>query len=211
VTGPRDPGPETGGLWPVGSDFEGGVRGALFGRRVIFVSGRLDAETSSRAAMELMTLDAAGDAAVHLQLECRDGDLEAALSLMDVIELAGVPVRTTALGMVGGAAVGVLAVSSHRMAAPHARFMLCEAEASFAGQARDLERWAAHTLERNRLFCSRLATAVGQAAERVEADLEAGRFLGAQEAVDYGLIDEVVTPDARLYHLPGRPMGFGPR
>ncbi|HMD44820.1 MAG TPA: ATP-dependent Clp protease proteolytic subunit [Acidimicrobiales bacterium] len=187
------------------------MRARLFDRRVVFVAGRLEAGVAAQAAMEIMTLDGTGDGAISLQLECRDGDLEAALSLMDVVELAGVPVHTTALGLVAGPPVGVVAVSARRLATPNARFGLFEARTAYAGQARDLERWAEHTLERNRLFCARLAAAVGQAPERVEADVERGTYLSAEEARDYGLIDEIVGPLGRITALPGPPMGFGPR
>jgi ATP-dependent Clp protease protease subunit len=156
-----------------------------------------------------MTLDALGDEPIGLQIDCADGELEAALSLMDVIDLVGVPVHATARGLVGGPAVGVLAVSTHRVATPHASFRLCEPESRFAGSAQDLARWADHSLERSALFCRRLAEAVHQAAEHVEADLSAGRFLSADEALSYGLIDEISR--ARRGEPPPRPIGFAPR
>jgi ATP-dependent protease ClpP protease subunit len=47
--------------------------------------------------------------------------------------------------------------------------------------------------------------------ERVLEDAARGRFLSAREAIDYGLADQVATPDARIYRLPGRRIGFGPQ
>jgi len=159
--------------------------------------------------MEVMTLDASGDDAIDLQLESSDGELDAALALMDVIELAGVPVRVTALGLVGGPAVGVLAVGAHRMAMPHTRFRLAESSSSFTGHARDVQGWAEHVSARADVFCARLAAAVGQPAERVEADLAVTRFLDAHQAKRYGLVDEILSAGSRVVHLPPRPMGFG--
>ncbi len=185
------------------------VRDRLFDQRVVFVSGTLDGPVSSQAAMELMTLDASGDEPIQLQIECSDGDVDSALCLMDVIELAGVPVRATALGLVGGPAVGVLAVAHHRAATLHSRLALFEPSASFSGPGRDVESWAEHRLVRWQLFCERVAVAVKREYESVAADFGAGRFLGAQEALDYGLLDEISRPDARLVSLRGRPMGFG--
>jgi len=182
----------------------------MFDRRVVFVSGTLDDATAGQVAMELMTLDAAGDDPIHLQLDSPDGSVDAALSLMDVVDLAGVPVHGTCTGLVGGPAVGVLAVCSHRMATPHGRIRLAEPAASFAGSARDLERWADHQRDRTAVFCRRLADAVGRTVDVVADDLRAGRFLSADEAVGYGLVDEVCRPDAEIHRLPGRPVGFRP-
>jgi ATP-dependent Clp protease protease subunit len=192
-----------------GSNWADGIRASLFDRRVVLLSRRLDAETTNRVAAELMTLDALGDEPIELQIDCAEGELEAALSLMDVIDLVGVPVHATARGLVGGPAVGVLAVSAHRQATQHASFRLYEPKASFTGNAQDLAHWADHSLERSRLFCRRLAAAVHRAEEHVEADVAAGRFLSAEEALAYGLIDEIFA--ARRGEPPGRPIGFAPR
>jgi ATP-dependent Clp protease protease subunit len=200
------------GRLPVGSDganWTDAIRASLFDRRVVLLSRRLDAETTNRVAAELMTLDALGDEPIELQIDCAEGELEAALSLMDVIDLVGVPVRATARGLVGGPAVGVLAVSAHRQATQHASFRLSEPKASFSGNAVDLAQWADHSLERSRLFCHRLAAAVHRPEEHVEADVAAGRFLSAEGALAYGLIDEI--SGSRRGEGPGRPIGFAPR
>jgi len=209
VTGPWRPAEL--GRQPDGGHWSDGIRASLFDRRVVLLSGRLDAETMNRAAAELMTLDALGDEPIELQIDCAEGELEAALSLMDVIELIGVPVNATARGLVGGPAVGVLAVSAHRRATRHASFRLYEPKASFTGNAQDLAQWADHSLERSRLFCRRLAVAVHRAEEHVEADVAAGRFLSADEALAYGLIDEISGGRRGGPEPPGRPIGFAPR
>jgi len=192
-----------------GDDPVESLRGRLLGQRVTFVSGPLDHAAATRAAMEIMTLDASGDDPIHLQIDSPGGELEAAVALMDVIELAGVPVRVTALGLVGGPAVGVVAVAHHRMATPHTRFRLNEPDGAFEGHARDVEHWAAHRQAEWQGLCDRVARAVGRSPASVGQDFAAGRFLGAEEAVGYGLLDELCRPDARLYRLPGRPLGFG--
>jgi ATP-dependent Clp protease protease subunit len=174
------------------------------------LSGFVDHARSSQAAMELMTLDATGDQPVTLQLECPDGELEGALSLMDVVDLMGVTVNVRASGLVGGPPVGVLAVCHHRTATVHARFRLSEPRDTFRGPSRELFHWAEHRQERWRAFCERLARGVRPSFEAVEADLSLGRFLGADEALAYGLIDEVLAPQASSEGAPPRPIGFQP-
>ncbi|HEX3946865.1 MAG TPA: ATP-dependent Clp protease proteolytic subunit [Acidimicrobiales bacterium] len=191
-------------------DWQESLRARMFDRRVILVSGALDQQVAGQAAMELMTLDASGDEPIHLQIDSPDGSLEATLSLMDVVQLAGVPVRGTGIGLVGGPAVGLLAVCAHRMATPHGRFRLAEPKDTFTGSAGQLARWAEDRGARWRLFCERLAAAVGRSADQVAGDLAAGRFLSAEEAAGYGLVDEICRPEAEIYRLPGRPIGFQP-
>jgi len=139
------------------------------------------------------------------------GSVDAALSLMDVVELTGVAVRGTVVGFVGGPAVGLLAVCTHRMITPHGRVRLVEADDAFAGPAGDLVRWAEDRQARWALFCRRLATAAGRPVTEVADDLRSGRFLGADDAVRYGLVDEICRPDATIHRLPSWPIGFRPR
>src|SRR5262245_9396583 len=96
------------------------LRARLFDGRVVRVSGDLDDRLATRVAAELMTLDASGDEAVRVLLDSGGGTLEAAMMLVDVIDLLGVPVHTTCVGRADGAAVGVLAVSHRRAIAAHA-------------------------------------------------------------------------------------------
>jgi ATP-dependent Clp protease protease subunit len=187
------------------------IRRQLFDRRVVTLGGRLDEEEANRVGVALMALDATGDESVHLQIDSGEGSVGAALTLMDIIELLGVPVRAMCMGQAIGPSVGVLAVCHHRMVSPRARLRLFEPPVELSGSARQLEQMAAAHLDRWTLFCSRLSELTGQPLERVVDDAAAGRFLTAEEAVGYGLADEVATPQARMYRLPGRPMGFGPR
>ncbi len=201
--------------WPGGPDgdegsaeFRRSLRDHLFERRVVVVSGRLDHEVAGRAAVELMTLDADGDEPIRLQLGCADGELDAALSLMDVVELVGVPVEALCIGTVGGAAVGVLAVAGRRLATPTTSLLLRDPGDSFTGSAHDQQRWARHRAERWRAFCERVAGFTDRSVDEVEAGFERGRFLSATEALDYGLLDEIVqrAPAERRGRLGFRPV-----
>jgi ATP-dependent Clp protease protease subunit len=158
-----------------------------------------------------MTLDATGDDPVQLHIDSPGGTLDAALCLIDVIDLLGVELTATCVGQAAGPALGPLAVAQHRRATPHARFRLSEPVFELSGPAHDIAAWAANHRAQLRRFCVRLAEALGTAPEALEADLAAGRFLDADEARTYGLIDEICGPGARVYPLPGSRLGFNPR
>ena len=128
----------------------------------------------------------------------------------------------TCLGRAEGAAVGVVAAGARRVAAPHAQFHLAEPEVSVSGNASQLTAWAEqHRIELER-FVKRLAQATGRPVEHLEADLSMGRWLGAEDALRYGLVDEIWARDGPAPPRsgpptsgpptfgPARPFGFGP-
>jgi ATP-dependent Clp protease, protease subunit len=107
----------------------------------------------------------------------------------------------------------VVAVCAHRAAMPSTRFSLSEPATQLQAHVRNVAQWAELRADERHRFCSRLGAASGRPASDVEADVERGRFLGAQEALDYGILDEVCRPDAPVRRLPGTgppPMGFRP-
>ncbi len=207
---PGDPAPGTGaGPEPL-SDV---VARRLLAQRVVLLHGPLDDFSVTRVAAELMTLDAEGDDPVTLRVDCGEAALAPALTLMDVVELMGVPVRALCLGQVGSGAVGVVAVCAHRSALPSTRFSLSEPVTTLHAHVRNVAQWAELRAGERQRFCARMAAATGQASAAVERDVERGRFMGADEALEYGILDEVSRPDAPVRRLPGSgppPMGFRP-
>jgi ATP-dependent Clp protease protease subunit len=167
----------------------------LFKRRIVFLRGDLDEAAAGHTAAQLMTLDAIGDEPVTLYLDCTGTSLDAAFTVMDVIDLLGVPVHTTATGRVEGPAVGVLAVSRHRRISPNARIHLRDPDmTTTAGNAAQIHAWAVHHQEAMARFHRRLAEATGRPVEHVEADCGQGRYLDAEQAQAYGLADEIAWP-----------------
>jgi ATP-dependent Clp protease, protease subunit len=183
----------------------------LFEQRVVLLNGTLDDTAATRISAELMTLDAEGDEAVTLRIDCADGSLALALTLMDVIELLGVPVRALCLGQVGCPAVGVLSVCHHRAAMPSTRFSLREPTTYFETRARDVEQWAQLRADERRRFIDRVATATGRPSAAVTDAFGRGILMSAQEALDFGLLDEISSPKGAIHQMPGPPIGFRPR
>jgi ATP-dependent Clp protease protease subunit len=168
----------------------------LFGRRTVLVSTTLDDESASRVAAELMTLDALGDEPIDLWVNCAGGTFDAALAVMDVIDLAGVAVHATCLGRAQGPVVGVMAVAQHRAAAPHSHLRFDAPTSSFAGPVSDVVRAAEALTRRHDDFCRRVADASGQTTEWVDDALRTRRTFEPIEAVRAGLLDEIAAPRA---------------
>jgi len=165
----------------------------LFERRIVLVTGRLDADLAAEAAAALITLDAIGDEPIELHLDSPDGTLASAFVLIDTIDLLHATLRAHCRGQVGGPTIGVAAAADHRSASPHTRFRLFQPTGQFSGTP---DQIASHSRQQQELlwrFHARLAQVTGRPAEEIAEDMRRGRYLDAREALDYGLIDEVST------------------
>jgi ATP-dependent Clp protease protease subunit len=161
----------------------------LLEQRVVALSGALDVGAVNRAVAELALLDASGDEPVSLRLSGVSADLDAALPLVDALDLMDAPVHATVLGTLAGAAVAVLAVADRRTAGAHAVVHLTEPRTPALALGRDVEALAAEQTRQLRRLQERLAEATGQDVERIAADMRTGRLLSAEEAREYGLVD----------------------
>ena len=162
----------------------------LFDQRVVTLSGELDTDAVNRAVAELALLDATGNDPVRLRLSGVGVDLEGALTLVDALDLVGVPVHATSLGTLSGPAVAVLAVADRRVAGAHAMVRLCEPRAPRGVPGHEVEAWAAEHARQLRRLQERSAAACGRSVDEVAADMRAGRLLDAEEARAYGLVDD---------------------
>jgi ATP-dependent Clp protease protease subunit len=196
----------------------------LFERRIVLCRGTLDDALTGGVAAELMTLDALGDAAVELQLDSQGASLECAWTLIDVIDLLGVPVNIVCSGRLEGAAIGLLTAGARRTALPHTRFRLTEPELEISGWASELAALVDHHSKRLDRLYERVAASTGRPVAEVAGDFRAGRSLDATEALRYRLVDEIaggkvaIRPisDLRRHSVHSRkpgsngPIGFRP-
>jgi ATP-dependent Clp protease protease subunit len=166
----------------------------LLARRVVMLSGTLDRHAASTAAARLMILDADSAEPIELTLSCPDGDLEAALMLAETVDLARARVTAMLLSTLGGPAVAVAAAADRRVAHPGGRVLLREPRISATGRAEDLVSAAEQHAHLVGQLCGWLARATGRSTEEIAADLSRGRVLSAQQAVDYGLVHELLPP-----------------
>ncbi len=176
-----------------GPSLPGWLEERLFDQRIVMIRGPLTGEAATGIAAALLTLDAAGPAPVQLHVASAGGELTAALAVLDVIDSMTAPVQAVVTAQAGGAVVAVLAAAERRSAYRHARFKLTEPRASgVTGTADEVARAAGQHLRELEEIILRLVEITGQSRSRIEDDLSAGRSLTAQEAVEYGLIDEIV-------------------
>jgi ATP-dependent Clp protease protease subunit len=190
--------PTPGSPWPPANvpGLPGWLEERLFDQRIVMIRGPLTSEASTGVAAALLTLDAAGPSPIQLHVASSGGDLAAALAIIDVIDAMVAPVHAVVTSEAGGAVIAVLAAAEKRSAYRHARFRLTEPRAAGVnGTADEVAAAAGQHLRELEEVILRLVTVTNQSRSRIEDDLSAGRNLTAQEALTYGLIDEVVGKD----------------
>lgn len=163
----------------------------LFERRIVFLTGALDEARAAQAAAQIMTLDASGDEPIDVVLASGDGTLEAAFTLIDVLDAVRATVRVQCQGRVGGAAVGVAAAADQCVATPHTTFRLSAPTTQLYGTPEQIATQSAQHRELLWRFHARLAKETGRPAEDIADDVRRGRHLDADEALAYGLIDGI--------------------
>jgi len=166
----------------------------LLDRRIVFAHGLLADETATELCAQLLTLDAEGDQPIRLELHGLDSELPAALTVMGVLGVLGVPVHAYAGGRISGPALGVLASCSHRRAYPNAVLVLTEPRLQIAGSAAEI---AAHEQQLRIMLDAlffRLADVTGREADDIRDDARRCRHLSAEHAVSYGLVQGLARP-----------------
>jgi ATP-dependent Clp protease protease subunit len=170
----------------------------MFSQRFVLLQGPVTAQAANRVVASLLTLDGLGTEPVRLHLNSPEGELSAVFAVVDALDVMRAPVHATVIGQVGGAAIGVYAAAHRRLAYPHARFHLAEPGShGVNGTADEVAAAAGRYLWALEDLVVRVARATGQPRSRVEDDFGAGRIMGATEAHEYGLVEEVVPQAPR--------------
>ncbi len=169
----------------------------LLAHRIVFLGHPITSDVANLVCAQLLHL--ASDHAeqpVQLYVNSPGGEIDAALAICDTMQHVEPPVATVCLG--SAASVAALLVAGgepeHRVALPNARFLLHQPGAEHRGQISDL-LLAADVVERQRRSLETiLASHVGSSAQQVRLDTDRDLTLTAAEAIDYGLIDSILSP-----------------
>jgi ATP-dependent Clp protease protease subunit len=168
----------------------------LLKERVVFIIGPVDDEVANLVVAQLLYLESENpDKDVHLYINSPGGSVSAALAIYDTMQFITPDVSTICLGQ--AVSVGALLLTGgaggKRYCLPHARIMMHQPLGGFEGQATDINIHAREILRIRAQLEEILAAHTGQPLERIRTDTERDYFIGAQNAVEYGLIDKVLV------------------
>jgi ATP-dependent Clp protease, protease subunit len=183
---------ETGGHGP--ERIEDVALAALFRRRTIFLRSVIQGTVAADVAAQLLALDSASAEPITMVIDSPGGDLSGLFTVHDTMQTLRSPVDTRCVGMAASGAAVILATGTgRRSATPNARIMLHQPHGGLGGgTAADIEIAAKEFLFLKKRLEEILAAATGQPIERVRTDTDRDFWMSADEAVAYGLIDEVV-------------------
>jgi len=127
------------------------------------------------------------------------GSVYAGLAIYDTMQMIKADVATTCVGMAASMGAVLLAggTKGKRSALPNARMMIHQASAGFQGTAIDIDIQAREVLKTNDTIARILQDHTGQSMERIKQDIQRDYFMTSPEAVEYGLVDEVLIRDKR--------------
>jgi len=164
--------------------------------RIIFLGTPIDAQVANTIVAQLLFLDAQNpNQEIRLYINSPGGEVDAGLAIYDTMQFVRAPVSTIVIGMAASMAAGILAAGEkgRRYALPHSKVMIHQPWGGVRGTASDIAIQAQEILKAKKLLNEILSKHTGQPLERVERDTDRDYYLSAQEALEYGLIDQVVS------------------
>jgi ATP-dependent Clp protease protease subunit len=168
----------------------------LLRERIIFLGTPIDDTIANLVCAQMLFLESEDpDKDINLYINSPGGDITGLLAIYDTMKYIKPAVSTFCFGQAASAAAVLLGAGAKgkRFALPHARVLLHQPWGGVGGQASDIEIQAREILRMKDMLNEMLAKDTGQSVERITKDTDRDYIISAEEAVEYGLIDEVIT------------------
>ena len=165
--------------------------------RIIFLSGEIDDVTANLVVAQMLFLEMEDpDKEINLYINSPGGSVSAGMAIYDTMQYLRCPVSTLCIGMAAsmGAFLLTAGAKGMRRILPNAEVMIHQPLGGAQGQATDIAIHAEYIMKIKKKLNTILAQRTGQPLEKVEADTERDHFLSAEEALAYGIVDEIVAP-----------------
>ena len=163
--------------------------------RVIFMTGVVEDHMANLIVAQMLFLESENpDKDIHLYINSPGGSVTAGLSIYDTMQFIKPDVSTMCVGQAASMGAFLLAggTSGKRMALPHSRMMIHQPSGGAQGQASDIEIQANEIIKLRKKLNILLAEHTEQSEEAIAIDTERDNFMGAAEALEYGLVDKVI-------------------
>jgi len=167
----------------------------LLKERIIFLGMPIDDQISNLIIAQLLYLEREDpDKDVNLYINSPGGAISAGLAIYDTMQLARCDISTICVGMCASMATVLLTAGTKgkRYALPHSTVHIHQARGGATGEATDIEIYAKEILRNQQLIRDILAKHTGQEAERIARDSDRNFFMDADQAKEYGIVDEIL-------------------
>ena len=165
--------------------------------RIVFLSGQVEDEMANAIVAQLLFLEMDNpDADISLYINSPGGSVTAGMAIYDTMQYIKAPVRTVCVGLAAsmGAFLLMAGEKGKRMALPNAEVMIHQPSGGAQGQATDVSIRAEWLIRTKKKMNQMMADMTGQSVEKVSADAERDYFMSAQEAMNYGIVDQIYDP-----------------
>ena len=179
----------------------------LLNERIVFIGQQIDDDIANLVVAQLIHLESDDpDKDISVYVNSPGGSLHAGLAIYDAMQYVRSDVQTLCYGMAMSAGSLILTggTEGKRLSLPNARILIHQPSAGFQGQSTDIEIHAREILEMRRLLEQIYVRHTGQSAEQVHEDMDRDRFFSAEGAIEYGLVDRIITER----EIKRRPSGF---
>lgn len=171
----------------------------LLRERIVFLGQPVDADVANLIVAQMLFLEAEDpEKDIYLYINSPGGSVSAGLGIFDTMNHIRPDVCTICVGLAASMGAFLLSAGAKgkRMSLPHSRIMIHQPLGGAQGQATDIEIQAREILYLKQKLNSYLAQHTGQPLERIEQDTERDFFMSAHEAMEYGLVDQVIDRHA---------------
>jgi ATP-dependent Clp protease protease subunit len=170
------------------------VQNALFKSRTVLIFGEVDMKMAERITAQLLAYAAEGEGDIKVIVNSPGGHVESGDTIHDMIRYVGPRVKVIGTGWVASAGAHIFlgAKKENRFCLPFTRFLLHQPLGGVRGQASDISIEAEEILKMRERLIREIALETGQTYERVVQDTERNFWMGAEEAMAYGLVSKVI-------------------
>src|SRR6185503_6175023 len=170
------------------------VAKALYKARTVLIFGEIDMRLAERVTAQLIALASEGDGDIRVIVNSPGGHVESGDTIHDMIKFVGPRIKMIGTGWVAsaGAHIYLGAAKENRYCLPQTRFLLHQPLGGVRGQVSDISIEAEEILKMRERLNREIARETGQPYERIVQDTERNFWMGAEEAVAYGLVSKVV-------------------
>ena len=164
--------------------------------RIVFLGTAINDDVANIIIAQLLFLEADNpERDINLYINSPGGVVSAGMAIYDTMQFLNAPIRTICMGMAASMGAFLLAsgTAGKRSALPHARIMIHQPSGGAQGTASDIEIQAREILHLRSKMNELFAKHTGKKVEQIERDIDRDRFMSAEEAKDYGIIDSVIV------------------
>ena len=160
--------------------------------RIVFLTGEINEATANIIISELLYLDSLSHEDISLYINSPGGEVSSGFAIFDTIHFIKSNVRTIVVGMAASMAAFLLSSGNKRAALKNAEVMIHQPLGGIQGQATDIKIVADHILKMKEKLIKIMAQNTNKKASIIEADMERDFYMNADEALEYGIIDEIL-------------------